>query len=74
MGYIRFKIFKEYQLYQFNILNNSLNLFGRRITDIKAIINDATKIGVNKFLCFKQFKITRTTSTRVYLSEDEIKK
>ena len=71
---IDLKFYKEYQLYQFNILNNSLNLFGRRITDIKAIINDATKIGINKYLFYKEFKITRTNSTRVYLTEGEIKR
>jgi len=68
------KFYKEYQLYQFNVLKNSANLFGRRITDLKAIINDATKVGVNKYLDFKDFKITRTTSSRVYLNDDEIKK
>jgi integrase len=66
------KFYKEYQAFQYTVLENNPNLFGRRITDIKAIINDATKVGVNKYLDYKKFVIIRTKTKKIYLNDDEV--
>ena len=66
------KFYKEYQAFQYSVLENNPNLFGRRITDIKAIINDATKVGVNKYMDYKKFVIIRTKTKKIYLTDDEL--
>lgn len=69
---INMKFYKEYQAFQYTVLENNPNLFGRRITDIKAIINDATKVGINKYLDYKKFVIRRTKTKKIYLNDDEV--
>lgn len=66
------KFYKEYQVFQYTVLENNPNLFGRRITDIKAIINDATKVGINKYMDYKKFVIIRTKTKKLYLTDNEI--
>tara|TARA_B110000003_G_scaffold253619_1_gene269060 strand:- start:72 stop:1331 length:1260 start_codon:yes stop_codon:yes gene_type:complete len=66
------KFYKEYQVFQYTVLENNPNLFGRRITDIKAIINDATKVGINRFMDYKKFVIIRTKTKKLYLNDNEV--
>ena len=66
------KFYKDYQAFQYSVLENNPNLFGRRITDIKAIINDATKVGINKYMDYKKFVIIRTKTKKLYLNDNEL--
>ena len=66
------KFYQEYQVFQYTVLENNPNLFGRRITDIKAIINDATKVRINKYMDYKKFIIIRTKTKKLYLNDNEV--
>ena len=66
------KFYTDYQSFQYNIKGNSQNLFGKRISQIKAILNNATKLGLNKYLIFKEYKVLKTKSKKEYLNEEEI--
>ena len=67
-----YKFYTDYQSFQYNIKGNSQNLFGRRISQIKAILNQATKLGLNKYLIFKEYKVLKTQSKHEYLNEGEL--
>lgn len=67
------QFYDEYMDYQFNVKDNSHNLFGKRIKIIKAFLNDATKRGNNTHLMYKGFKVTVKETDDIYLTEDEIK-
>lgn len=67
-----YKFYDDYQSFQYNIKGNSQNLFGKRISQIKAILNNATKLGLNKYLIFKEYKVLKTKSKKEYLNEEEI--
>jgi integrase len=47
-------------------------LFGKRISQIKSILNQATKLGLNKYLTFKEYKVLKTKSKKEYLNKEEI--
>jgi integrase len=66
------KFYNEYQAFQYNIKGNSSNLFGNRISQIKAMLNQATKLGINKYLMYKDYKVIRTKSKKEYLNQEEI--
>jgi integrase len=66
------KFYSEYQSFQYNIKGNSQTLFGKRISQIKTILNQATKLGLNKYLVFKEYKVLKTKSKKEYLNEEEI--
>ena len=66
------KFYNDYQAFQYNIKGNSPNLFGNRISQIKAILNQSIKLGVNKYQMFKDYKVLRTKSKKEYLNEEEI--
>jgi integrase len=67
-----YKFYTDYQTFQYNTNGNSQNLFGKRIAQIKAILNNATKLGLNKYSFFKEFKVLKTKSKKQYLNEEEI--
>jgi integrase len=71
---IDMKFYDAYMDYQFNIKDNSQNLFGKRIKVLKTFLNDAYKRGVNKHLMYKEFKVLQTETDAIYLTEDEIEK
>ena len=62
------KFYDDYQKFQYNIKGNSPNLFGNRISQIKAILNQAKKLGLNKYVMFKDYKVIRTKSKKEYLN------
>ena len=66
------KFYIDYQSFQYYIKNNNPNLFGKRISQLKAILNQATKLGVNKYLMFKDFKVLKTKPKNEYLNEEEL--
>ena len=66
------KFYDDYQTFQYNIKGNSPNLFGNRISQIKAILNQAKKLGLNKYVMFKDYKVIRTKSKKEYLNKEEI--
>jgi integrase len=66
------KFYTDYQTFQYNIKGNSQNLFGKRISQIKAILNNATKLGLNIHLMFREYKVLKTKSKKEYLNEEEI--
>jgi len=66
------KFYSDYQSFQYNIKGNSQTLFGKRISQIKTILNQATKLGLNKHLIFKEYKVLKTKSKKEYLNEEEI--
>jgi integrase len=66
------KFYTDYQSFQYNIKGNSQTLFGKRISQIKTILNQATKLGLNKHLMFKEYKVLKTKSKKEYLNEEEI--
>ena len=66
------KFYTDYQTFQYNTNGNSQNLFGKRIAQIKAILNDATKSGLNKYSFFKEFKVLKKQVRKEYLNEEEI--
>ena len=66
------KFYDDYEVFQYTIKGNSQNLFGRRIIDIKAILNNANKLGINKYLMYKNFKVKRIVVKKEYLNKEEI--
>ena len=71
---IDMKFYDDYKIYQFKVKENSHNLFGKRIKDLKAILNDATKMGSNKHLMYKGFKVLNKEAYSIYLTDLEIDK
>ena len=67
-----YKFYTDYQSFQYNTKGNSQNLFGKRISQIKSILNQATKLGLNKYLTFKEYKVLKTKSKKEYLNKEEI--
>jgi len=59
-----YKFYTDYQTFQYIANGNSQNLFGKRIAQIKAILNNATKLGLNKYSFFKEFKVLNTKSRK----------
>ncbi|MAX69040.1 MAG: hypothetical protein CMP60_05040 [Flavobacteriales bacterium] len=68
-----YKFYTDYQTFQYDIKGNSQTLFGKRISQIKTILNQATKLGLNKHLIFREYKVLKTKSKKEYLNEVEIK-
>ena len=73
---INLDFYNRFKHYVLNVLNHSLNTFGKRIKTIKSVMNYATEIGVNKNLEFQKsaFKVLSNKKKRVYLSIEEINK
>ena len=69
---VDYKFYNAYETFQYQVKGNSQNLFGRRIIDLKAILNLAYKNGVNKHTMFKSFKIKKINVRREYLNDDEL--
>ncbi|MBT3612216.1 MAG: site-specific integrase [Flavobacteriales bacterium] len=68
------KFYTTYEKFQYTIKGNSQNLFGRRIIDIKAILNNAFLLGINKYTMYKLFKVKKISVKREYLNDDELEK
>lgn len=62
--------FKSYLIKQ----NYSTNSIGKRISQLKTILRDATERGLNKNLAYqsKRFKVTREQVENIYLNESEL--
>ena len=73
-GTIDMKFYDDYMDYQYNVKDNSQNLFGKRIKVLKTFLNDAYKRGVNKHLMYKGFKVIQKETDAIYLTENEIDK
>ena len=73
---INLDFYNRFKHYVLNVLNHSLNTFGKRIKAIKSVMNYATEISVNKNLEFQKsaFKVLSNKTKRVYLSIEEINK
>ena len=73
---INLDFYNRFKHYVLNVLNHSLNTFGKRIKTIKSVMNYATEIGINKNLEFQKsaFKVLSNKTKRVYLSIEEINK
>ena len=69
---IDMKFYADFKRYQYKFKGNSQNLFGKRIKDVKAISNDAYKMGVNIYQVYKCFKVEQTETDAIYLNDDEI--
>jgi site-specific recombinase XerD len=56
-----------------NSFDYKVNYIGKQIKNLKTVLNEATKHGVNNNLKFKEFKIVEETTSEIYLNEDELK-
>ena len=66
------KFYTTYEAFQYTVKGNSQNLFGRRIIDVKAILNNALLLGLNKYEMYKLFKVKKIDVKREYLTDDEL--
>ena len=66
MNNFDYKFYTDYQTFQYDIKGNSQTLFGKRISQIKTILNQATKLGLNKHLIFREYKVLKTKSKNSY--------
>lgn len=67
-----YRFYNDYQNYQYKIKENAPNHFGKRIAQIKAILNSATKLGLNKFLMYKDYVVVKKRVKKQYLNEEEL--
>ena len=52
--------------------NNSRNTAAKKITNLKTLLDKATKAGVNKKMDYRDFKVKKVKTKKVVLSQDEL--
>ena len=63
--------YEEFTSYLFD-LNLSSNTIGKDIKTLKAVLNEATKRGINTNQRYKDFAVTKEDSDSIYLTEEEL--